>query len=79
MLGLMGPASRAAGRAERARTCRTEPSRSAPAREIEIGCYAVVRASRITYVGELGWELYVPAELARHVFDRIVGPAAEFG
>ena len=32
-------------------------------REIEIG-YARVRASRITYVGELGWELYIPAEFA---------------
>ena len=32
--------------------------------EIEIG-YARVRASRITYVGELGWELYVPTEFAR--------------
>jgi 4-methylaminobutanoate oxidase (formaldehyde-forming) len=32
-------------------------------REIEIG-YARVQASRITYVGELGWELYVPAEFA---------------
>ena len=32
-------------------------------REIELG-YARVRASRITYVGELGWELYVPTEFA---------------
>ena len=31
--------------------------------EIELG-YARVRASRITYVGELGWELYVPTEFA---------------
>ncbi|MYE82890.1 MAG: FAD-dependent oxidoreductase [Gammaproteobacteria bacterium] len=33
----------------------------ANSREIELG-YAVVRASRITYVGELGWELYIPTE-----------------
>ena len=32
-------------------------------REIDLG-YATVRATRITYVGELGWELYVPAEFA---------------
>ena len=31
----------------------------ATSREIELG-YAMVRASRITFVGELGWELYVP-------------------
>ena len=29
---------------------------------------ATVRATRITYVGELGWELYVPAEFAAGVF-----------
>jgi glycine cleavage system aminomethyltransferase T len=41
--------------------------------ELEIG-YAVVRAQRITYVGELGWELYIPAEFALHVFDRLSRP-----
>lgn len=40
-------------------------------REIELG-FALVRASRITYVGELGWELYVPTEFAPDLFDRIV-------
>ncbi|WP_422367527.1 GcvT family protein [Pelagibius sp.] len=38
--------------------------------QIEIGS-ALARAHRITYVGELGWELYVSADMARHVFDRI--------
>ncbi len=33
--------------------------------------YARVRASRITYVGELGWELYIPTEFAQGVFDAI--------
>jgi 4-methylaminobutanoate oxidase (formaldehyde-forming) len=46
--------------------------------EIEIG-YARVRASRITYVGELGWELYVPAEFAVHVFDALWAAGKEFG
>jgi len=40
-------------------------------REIEIGA-APVRAHRLSYVGELGWELYVPSDMARHVFDRLV-------
>ena len=30
---------------------------------------ALVRASRVTYVGELGWELYVPTEFALGVYD----------
>jgi glycine cleavage system T protein len=34
--------------------------------------YARVRASRITYVGELGWELYIPADCAQCVYDEIV-------
>ena len=47
-------------------------------REIEIG-YARVRASRITYVGELGWELYVPAEFAAHVFETLIEGGSDFG
>ncbi|GIR82328.1 MAG: hypothetical protein CM15mP84_00760 [Cellvibrionales bacterium] len=43
----------------------------ATSREIELG-YAMVRASRITFVGELGWELYVPTEFMQHVYDRII-------
>ncbi len=44
----------------------------ATARTIEFGM-AHVRAHRITYVGELGWELYVAADQARHVFDTLMG------
>ena len=40
-------------------------------REIGIG-YATVLASRRTYVGELGWELYVPAEFAAGVYDALM-------
>ena len=40
---------------------------------------ANVRAHRITYVGELGWELYVPAEMAVHVFDRLQAAGADHG
>jgi 4-methylaminobutanoate oxidase (formaldehyde-forming) len=45
-------------------------------REVEIG-YARVRASRVTYVGELGWELLIPAEFAQHVFDVIAAAGAD--
>jgi glycine cleavage system T protein len=43
----------------------------ATARTIEIGM-ALARAHRLTYVGELGWEIYVSSEMARHVFDTIM-------
>lgn len=32
---------------------------------------ARIRASRITYVGELGFEIYIPAEIGLHVFDTL--------
>jgi 4-methylaminobutanoate oxidase (formaldehyde-forming) len=40
------------------------------AKRIEIG-FARVLCLRITYLGELGYELYVPTEQAVHVYDRI--------
>jgi sarcosine dehydrogenase len=40
-------------------------------REIDIGG-AGVRALRVTYVGELGWELHIPVEHAPAVYDRLI-------
>ena len=48
------------------------------AREIDIG-FARALCIRITYVGELGYELFVPTEQAGHIYDRIVAAGAEFG
>jgi glycine cleavage system aminomethyltransferase T/glycine/D-amino acid oxidase-like deaminating enzyme len=39
--------------------------------------HATVRATRITYVGELGWELYVPTELAVGVYDDLLAAGAD--
>ncbi len=47
-------------------------------REIDIG-YARVICTRITYLGELGYELNIPAEQATHVYDRIVEAGKRFG
>jgi 4-methylaminobutanoate oxidase (formaldehyde-forming) len=41
------------------------------AREIEVG-YARLLCIRITYLGELGYELYVPAEQGTHVYDLLL-------
>lgn len=41
------------------------------AREIDVA-YARVWATRITYVGELGWELHLPTEFAAGVFEALV-------
>ncbi len=48
------------------------------AREIDIG-FARVFCVRITYLGELGYELYIPAEQAVHVYERIVAAGGPFG
>lgn len=46
--------------------------------DIPIG-YARVMCVRITYVGELGYELYVPSEHAAHVYERITQHGASLG
>jgi len=46
--------------------------------EAEIGM-ALARAHRVTYVGELGWELYVSTEMAAHVFETIEQAGADIG
>lgn len=50
----------------------------ATSQEIDLA-HARVRASRITYVGELGWELYVPTEFAAGVFDALASEGADLG
>jgi 4-methylaminobutanoate oxidase (formaldehyde-forming) len=47
-------------------------------RPIDLG-YSTVRATRITYVGELGWELYVPAEFAASVYADLMAAGAALG
>jgi 4-methylaminobutanoate oxidase (formaldehyde-forming) len=77
-LGLMGPRSR-----ELLATL-TDADLSTPAlpfassRVLDLG-YARVRASRITYVGELGYELYMPTEFAQSVYDCLLEAGAPFG
>jgi len=46
--------------------------------EIEIGM-GLARAHRVTYVGELGWELYVSTDQAAHVFEAIEEAGADLG
>jgi 4-methylaminobutanoate oxidase (formaldehyde-forming) len=46
------------------------------AREIELGL-GLARAHRVSYVGELGWELYVSTDQAQHVFDVLTEAGGE--
>jgi 4-methylaminobutanoate oxidase (formaldehyde-forming) len=78
VLGVMGPRSRDLLSRLTAADLSSAAFPFGTTREIELG-YATVRATRITYVGELGWELYVPAEFALHVYEQIVDAGDEFG
>ena len=49
----------------------------ATSQEIEIG-YTKVIANRLTYIGELGWEFFIPTEYALDVFDNLMAVGKEF-
>ncbi len=48
------------------------------ARQIHVG-YAPALAIRVTYVGELGYELHVPAEYGLGVYDDLMAAGADLG
>ncbi|MGZ5406356.1 MAG: GcvT family protein [Aeromicrobium sp.] len=76
--GVMGPRSREL----LTRLSRADLSEEAfpfgTSREIDLG-FSTVRATRITYVGELGWELYVPTEFALGVYDDLIAAGGDLG
>jgi glycine cleavage system aminomethyltransferase T/glycine/D-amino acid oxidase-like deaminating enzyme len=78
MLGVMGPRSRELLQQLSGADLSNAAHPFGHSREIEIG-YARVRASRITYVGELGWELYMPAEHCLDVYERLLAAGAPLG
>ncbi|MEM7197907.1 MAG: aminomethyltransferase family protein, partial [Pseudomonadota bacterium] len=78
MLGLMGPKSRAVLESICKQDFSNDGFAFGQSRMIELG-FAHVRASRITYVGELGWELYVGTEFMPHLFDLLCEAGEDFG
>jgi 4-methylaminobutanoate oxidase (formaldehyde-forming) len=70
VLSVMGPNSRDLLSKVSAADFSNQAFPFATIREIGVG-YATVLASRRTYMGELGWELYVPVEFAVTVFERL--------
>jgi len=76
VLGIMGPRSRELLSKLTADDLSAHSFPFGTSREIDLA-YARVRASRITNVGELGWELYIPSEFAVPVFDTIMAIAPD--
>ncbi len=78
VLGVMGPNSRALLQSLTHADLSNDAFPFGHFHDIDIG-YATVRALRVTYVGELGWELHMPAEFALHVYDTLIQAGPEFG
>lgn len=77
-LNIQGPKSRELLQAITTADLSNETFPFRHAREIEIG-YGIVLCIRITYLGELGYELYIPAEQAVHVYELIIEAGKKFG
>ncbi|MCH1522726.1 MAG: FAD-dependent oxidoreductase [Arenicellales bacterium] len=77
VLSVMGPRSREMLQTLTPAQLSSEAFPFGSSQEIEMG-YALVRATRISYVGELGWEIYVPSEFTLGVFDRLAEAGQEF-
>ncbi len=78
LLNLQGPKSRDVLQLLTSTDVSNEAFPFRAARDIDIG-FARALCVRITYLGELGYELYIPAEQAVHVHDRIVDAGATHG
>ena len=78
VLGLMGPRSRELLATLTDADLSSTAFPFATSQIIDLG-YARVRAGRITYVGELGYELYIPTEFAQSVYDEIIAAGQAFG
>jgi 4-methylaminobutanoate oxidase (formaldehyde-forming) len=77
-LSLMGPKARAVLSAVTDADVSNAGFPFGHVRVIPIAGHAV-RALRITYVGELGWELHVPLQATGEVFDRLMAAGAPHG
>ncbi|MHB1931204.1 MAG: GcvT family protein, partial [Acidimicrobiales bacterium] len=76
VFGVMGPLSRRLLQGLSSDDLGNEAFPFATSREIDLAGVAV-RATRLTYVGELGWELYIPTEMAVAAFERLTSPPEE--
>jgi 4-methylaminobutanoate oxidase (formaldehyde-forming) len=77
-LGLWGPASRTILQPLTEADLSNEAFPYLTAREVAVGPVPCL-AARVTYVGELGWELYCPAEYAARLWDEIWAAGATHG
>ncbi|WP_320177125.1 FAD-dependent oxidoreductase [Roseovarius pacificus] len=78
VLAVMGPKSRDLLRAVSPDDFSNTAHPFGTARQIEIGM-GLARAHRVSYVGELGWELYIGTDMAAHVLETLIEAGADHG
>jgi 4-methylaminobutanoate oxidase (formaldehyde-forming) len=78
VLPVMGPLARDLMRKVSPNDFSNEAFPFGTAQQIEVGM-GLARAHRVTYVGELGWELYVPTDQTAHVFETLEQAGADVG
>ena len=77
-IAVMGPRSRELLRRVSSDDLSSERHPWARAREIDVADASAL-ALRVSFAGELGWELYVPTEFAVHVHDELVAAGDDLG
>ena len=70
VLAVMGPKARAVMQAVSPNDFGNETNPFGTAQQIELGM-GLARVHRVSYVGELGWEIYVSADMAAHAFETL--------
>ena len=78
VLAVMGPNSRKLLQAVSPADFSNETNPFGTAQEIEIGM-GQARVHRVTYVGELGWEVYISSDMAPHVFETLHAAGQDMG
>ncbi|SNS13396.1 GcvT family protein [Tropicimonas sediminicola] len=78
VLAVMGPNARALLQSVSPNDFSNEANPFGTAQMIELGM-GLARVHRVTYVGELGWEVYVSADMAAHAFETLWEAGADHG
>ena len=78
VLAVMGPNARHLMQAVSPNDFSNETNPFGTAVDIEIGM-GLARAHRVSYVGELGWEVYMSTDMAGHVFETLQAAGQDFG
>ena len=78
VLAVMGPKSRELLQKVSPADFSNDANPFGTAQEIELGM-GLARVHRVTYVGELGWEVYVSSDMAAHAFETLYEAGQELG